>query len=221
MNGHRPLAFALLLDVLGAGGALLSSIQTWQRLSAAREGPFPDAKVALSGRDVDSAITALALVALAGVVAVLATRGRWRRLVGAVVAVAGAGLVTRAVVSVGAVDNDRAISFITAKRQTVTVLPQTAVRIDVIGAWAALSILCGLLVFAAGTVIAVRGGHWQGMSARYVRAQRSGEPQTDAAVAPDEATANTDDDAADSGRAAATMWSALDRGEDPTAPTVR
>ena len=52
----------------------------------ARAHPFTDDVVSVSGRTIDGAVTALALVALAGVVAVLATKGVARRVIGALVA---------------------------------------------------------------------------------------------------------------------------------------
>lgn len=199
MRRYRALAVALLVQLVGAGAALLVSVQTWQRLTAAREGPFPDVRVDMTGRDVDSAITALALVALAGVVALLATRGPWRRAVGVVVALAGAGIVVRALLSAGAVGNGRALDFIASRRETVTTRPGTRVGIDVVAAWPVLTVACGLLVLAAGALVALRGGRWEGMSARY---EVTPEP---------ESAAETD------AKAATSMWSALDRGEDPTA----
>ena len=86
--------------------------------------------------------------------------------------------------------------------------------------------VCGVVTLLAGALIAVRGGRWQGMSARYERTTATaGEPAppTTGPTAPDRpdatdgTTGKVTDDAEDRGRAAATMWSALDRGEDPTA----
>ena len=61
-----------------------------------RGAQFLDDMLPVTGRTVDAAPTAMALVALAGVVAVIATRGVARRVVGAVIALAGAGIVWRA-----------------------------------------------------------------------------------------------------------------------------
>ena len=71
------------------------------------------------------------------------------------------------------------------------VVPQIATH----GAWPVLTVVGGVLVAASGALIAWRGHRWRSMSARYE-------------VAP---TA-----AANDARAAATLWTALDRGEDPT-----
>ncbi len=195
MRRYLPYLSTLLLQLAAAGGALLLSSLTWQTVTVRRAGPFPPAVVDLSGRDVDAASTALALVALAGAVAVVATRGRWRRAVGGVVALAGAGLVWRAVSSTSAIGAARARALVEARRQTVSVALGARPRIEVHAAWPALSIGCGVAVLAAGVLIAALGGRWQHMSSRYDASPEPGETE---------------------GRAAAAMWSALDRGEDPT-----
>jgi uncharacterized membrane protein (TIGR02234 family) len=190
---YRAFALALLLDVVGAGGVLLISLRHWQTISVARPAPLHDVAFGVTGRTVDSAPTALALVALAGVVAVLATRGVVRRVVGGVLAVAGVGLVWRALASASAVDAGRARSLVAGKRSTVDLtglVPHAAAH----PLWPALTVVCGLLVTAAGVLVLWRGHRWQVMSARY----------------------ETPDPERDRARAATTMWGALDRGEDPT-----
>jgi len=194
MRRHAAFAVALLLDLVGAGGALLVSTRAWQTVTTPQLAPRHDDVLDLSGRTVDAAPTALALVALAGVVAVLATRGIARRIVGGVLAVAGIGLVWRAVASASAVSTRRARTLVSEHHRRVdasAVVPQIATH----GAWPVLTVVGGVLVAASGALIAWRGHRWRSMSARYE-------------VAP---TA-----AANDARAAATLWTALDRGEDPT-----
>ncbi|SHG63749.1 trp region conserved hypothetical membrane protein [Jatrophihabitans endophyticus] len=226
MKRFAGLALALLVDVVGAGGALLLSLATWQRVTAARPRPFGDVTVGMTGRDVDSASTALALVALAGVVAVLATRGWWRRLVGGFVALAGAGLVWRGITASSAVGDGRARAFLESHRPTASLSPGVAPRVEVHGWWAVLSVGCGVLVLIAGSLVAVRGGRWQAMSARYDAvppASPSAAAAPDAAPADGRGDAPTDGEARDAaaGVRAAALWSALDRGEDPTSgPTA-
>jgi uncharacterized membrane protein (TIGR02234 family) len=194
MRRYGPFALALLLEVLGAGGALLVSTRTWQTVTTPRPAPLHDDVLQVSGRTVDAAPTALALVALAGVVAVLATRGVVRRIVGAVLALTGAGLVWRAIASSGAMSVGRARTLVGEHRATVDV-SSVVPRVDAHAAWPVLTLVCGLLVAASGALIAWRGHRWQAMSARY-EAQPTGP--------------------VDPAKAAATLWTALDRGEDPT-----
>src|SRR5579875_3882920 len=99
MRRLAPFALALLLDLVGAGGALLLATRDWQTITTPRPSPLHADVLHITGRTVDTAPTALALVALAGVVAVLATRGIVRRVVGVVLALAGVGLVWRAIAS--------------------------------------------------------------------------------------------------------------------------
>lgn len=194
MNRYRPFAAALLLQLLGAGGALLVALRTWQTVITPRPAPSRDDVLHLSGRTVDGAPTALALVALAGVVAVLATRGVARRGVGAVLAVVGAGLVWRAVASTGAIGTRRARDLVTAHHPTVNAAAVVP-RIETSALWPALTAACGVLVLLAGALIVWRGHTWQVMSARYEAPADAQQQQAKAATA---------------------LWNALDRGEDPT-----
>ena len=194
MRRYAGIGLAIALDLLGAGGALLLSLLDWQTVTTSRAGRTPDV-LDLSGRTVDAASTAIALVALAGVVAVLATRGVIRRLVGGLVVLAGAGLVWRAVTALSPVDAGRARDLVRSRHETVSttgVVP----RVEVHSAWPVLSLLCGVLVLASGALIAWRGHRWQVMSARY--------EATPAAASDEQA------------KAAATLWRALDDGHDPT-----
>jgi uncharacterized membrane protein (TIGR02234 family) len=187
---------ALLVDLVGAAGALLIGLRTWQTVTTPRPAPLHPDVLALTGRTVDAAPTALGLVALAGIVAVLATKGLVRRVVGAVLALAGAALVWRAFASAAAIGTARARLLVTERHSTVdadSVVPRVAVQ----GAWPVLTAVCGVLVLVAGLLIAWRGHRWSVMSARY--------------------EARSADGAGESAQpAAATLWTALDRGEDPT-----
>jgi uncharacterized membrane protein (TIGR02234 family) len=194
MRRHAAFAVALLVDLVGAGGALVISTRTWQTVTTPQPAPRHDDVLHVSGRTVDAAPTALALVALAGVVAVLATRGLARRIVGGVLAIAGAALVWRAIYSASAVSTRRARTLVADHHRTVdasTVVPDVATH----GMWPVLTLLCGVLVAASGALVVWRGHRWGAMSAKYEAQPTAG---------------------ADTAKAAATMWTALDRGEDPT-----
>jgi uncharacterized membrane protein (TIGR02234 family) len=193
MRRHVRFALVLLMDVLAAGAALLLATQHWQTITTARPAPLHDDVLQVSGRTVDAAPTALALVALAGVVAVLATRGSVRRVVGVVLALAGLGLIWRAAAA-GAVSTSRARALVADHHPTVDMSRATP-HVVTHPLWAALTIGCGVLVALAGAALAMWGHRWLVMSARY-----------DAAPSRP----------ADPAKAAASLWSALDRGEDPT-----
>ena len=198
MKARGEFALALLLDLVGAGGALLVSTRTWQSVTLDRPGLLP-LHLDVSGRTVDGAGTALALAALAAVVAVLATRGIPRRVIGALVVPVGAGLVWRAVTHRDAVSAARARSLLQS-HQHGAVLGDVPPHVVIHAAWPWLAAVAGLLVALAGLLVAVRGGRWQGMSRRY---------QAPSGLPADATSADGSGDLA--------LWKALDRGDDPTA----
>ncbi len=193
MRRHAGLAVALVLQLLGAAGALVISTRTWQTIITPRPAPLPHDVLAVSGRTVDSAATALALVALAGAVAVLATRGLPRRIVGAVVAAAGVVLIWRSIAASAGISVRRARALVAERHPTVdaaAVIPRVVVH----AGWPWQSAACGLIVALAGAVIAWHGHQWQVMSSRYERRPAGASEQAKATR----------------------LWSELDRGEDPT-----
>lgn len=199
-------AAALLLEIVGAGGALLLSTRHWQTITTARPRPFATDVLRVSGRTIDSAPTALALVALAGVVAVLATKGLPRRVIGALVAAAGVVLAVRSALAVAAVSAERARSLVADKHPRAAGSELLGQHVATDPIWGVLSVIGGGLVLAAGLLICLRGARWAAMSARY-----------DAPVA----TAAPDDPERARAKADARLWSALERGEDPTAEDPR
>jgi uncharacterized membrane protein (TIGR02234 family) len=132
---------------------------------------------------------------LAGVVAVLATRGLVRRIVGVVVLLSGAGLVWRSIVAATAVSTRRARVLVTGHHPTVDASAVTP-TVTVHTGWVILGAVCGLLVVIAGALIAWHGHRWPSMSARYDR--RPAQPERSAQAR------------------ATSLWTELDRGEDPT-----
>jgi hypothetical protein len=112
-SGRRELALACALTLAGAVAALLA------------------------GGRVAPATHAVGLVALAGVVAILAARGRLRIVVGAVLGLAGA---------------------------LAVVTPLLAGRAV---AWAALTVAGGIAVVAGGLLTTVRGRSWPTLGSRY------------------------------------------------------
>jgi len=91
-NGRRGLATAAVVCAAGAGLVLLAATRTWSTTVTVRAAPLPPERVAHTGGDLTAWLPALALVALAGAGALLATRGAVRRAVGVLLMLAGAGL---------------------------------------------------------------------------------------------------------------------------------
>ena len=200
MNARVQFGFALALQLIGAGAAVLVSTREWQTIRTPRQG-LPVDVLAVSGRTLDDAPLALALVGLAGVVAILATSGWLRRGIGALVALAGVGLIWRSAQALAAVSPARARALVRDKHPHVTLSDRVVPHVSVHQGWGILTIACGVIVIAAGAMIAVRGGRWAAMSARYERPGAEPDPARDRLVAD------------------RTLWNALDRGEDPTNPS--
>ncbi|MEU0548089.1 Trp biosynthesis-associated membrane protein [Micromonospora sp. NPDC005979] len=149
-GGRRELTYAVLLCLAGAGLALWMATRGWSVELTARPAPLPPVREARSGAALLPWLPALAVVAVAGGGAVLATRGRVRRLLG--VLLGALGLAVSAGAGYGLVaDLDGVVS-----RQ-----------------WPALCLVGGLLVAVAGGWTAVRGGGWPAMGARYERPTRT------------------------------------------------
>jgi len=203
MGKRAEFALALVLELLGGAGALLIAGRTWQTALTPRARPLADDVLPLSGHTLDSAATALGLVALAGVVALLATRGLARRAIGGVLALGGGLLVWRSLTGLAGLSAARARSLVAARHSGVGVDVRVVPDVSVHAQWPVLSAACGSLILGAGVLVAVRGHNWGAMSARY--------------EAPSARTPSTEDAAAARARADASMWTALDRGADPTA----
>lgn len=210
MSSRVQFGVALLLDVIGAAVALLAATRPWQSILFRRPRPLADEVLRVSGRTISAAPTALGLVALAGIVAVLATRGPARRLVGVVLAVSGLGLTWFSLAGMHRVSASRAAALFQSKHQ-IGVDVSLGAQVGVRAGWAVLSAIAGVLVLTGGALVAARGHRWVAMSARY-----------EAPPAADSSADRGPDDPSDTpARADGMLWSALDRGDDPTARDER
>jgi uncharacterized membrane protein (TIGR02234 family) len=204
MRSRTEFAAALVLDLLGAGVALLISTRHWQTAHLSRPRPLTDQAIGFTGRNLDSAPTALAVVALAGVVAVLAVRGWARRVVGAVLCVVGAAIVWRSLSVLDPITLEHARELRGRDKDFVfDAIVVADSHISTHSVWPWFSAACGLLIAVSGAMIAVRGHRWVTLSARY--------------EAPRDALPDIETERA---RAQATMWQSLDRGDDPTDPSA-
>ncbi|WP_247685470.1 Trp biosynthesis-associated membrane protein [Micromonospora sp. C31] len=140
------MTYAVLLCVAGAGLALWASTRTWAVELTARPTPLPPVRDARTGAGLLPWLPALALVGLAGGGAVLATRGRARRLLGGLLC--GLGVAVAAGGGYGLV---------------------AAFDGEVARHWPAICLLGGVLATAGGLLTALRGRRWPAMGARYER----------------------------------------------------
>ncbi|MFF3664817.1 Trp biosynthesis-associated membrane protein [Microtetraspora malaysiensis] len=183
-GARRSLMAWLVCCAAGAGLALFAAGKEWAAVG------YGGAPVPVNGGDAVTGLTPLVLAALAAVLAVFATRGVWRRLVGVVLTCCGAAVAALAWPSrlperaVEVAETTRSLSG-QAARVTVTAWP-----------WAAVA--GGALLAACGVAAVLLAGAWPGMSGKYER--RSGDGgKTTRRVTGDRA-----------------LWDAIDEGTDPT-----
>ncbi len=214
-GARREYLLTLLAGAVGAAVVLLAARQDWARMVTIEPHPLPASRVAVSGQDLVPAAGALGLAALAGLAAVLATRGLIRRIVGGLLAVFGVAIIASVSLPVTAAQvRDAALGATTAQAGSVPggstvgsgTTPGTggsgvaglslASHVEMAAfPWRWAVLLGGLLVLGAGMLVAWRGTRWPVMSSRYDRpASRKPPAATDPA----------------------SLWESLNQGLDPT-----
>jgi uncharacterized membrane protein (TIGR02234 family) len=213
----REYGAALLAGAVGAGVILFAVRQRWAQAVFIPPKPLSQQVVGVSGNDLVPLAGALALAALAGLAAVIATRGVARRVAGVLLALFGAGagaavtttVTAASVVSVAASHvaspESAAVSGAvgsttggSAGGASALVLTGTGHAVMSGAPWRFAVLAGALLIFAAGLATVLHGTRWPVMSARYDLPQRRAqlEPRS---------------------RDSASMWESLSGGEDPTA----
>lgn len=197
--GARPDRRVLTVTALAAvAGGLLAWIVAGRSWSHGAAGDsMVRLQVTATGNDLSGGVTALGLAALAGALALFATRGIGRRLVGLLLVAAGIGVVVDAA---GARGDARVHTVLAAKAAAKGVGGDLAF----VGgnAYWLVAAVGGLIIAAAGALALLRGHTWPGMSSRY---------DNPAAKAAATAAARRTESGSAKG-----LWDALDRGEDPT-----
>ncbi|MEV6846802.1 Trp biosynthesis-associated membrane protein [Actinoplanes sp. NPDC051411] len=186
MNSRRSYASTLAACLAGSALSAYAVSRTWSLHLTPRTG-MTDLRTARTGTDAAPWVIGLALVALAGTGALLATRGLVRRVLGVLLALAGAGVAAGAVYGRASVDPGSAGAGANV--------------------WPVACAAGGLIIVAGGVTAARLGHRWPAMSARYDR-----KPVTPAQYRPSERASDPDLAPADH----RTAWDALDRGDDPT-----
>jgi uncharacterized membrane protein (TIGR02234 family) len=196
-RGPRRELTAVVALLLGGGAlALVVAQATWVHVRTG--GTVGGVAVVVgipldldvSGTQAAPPVLPLAVLAMAGALGLLATRGWARRVLGALLVLAGAGMVVAAVHAISAT-RDAAAGALAAK--SVDAVLAAGATYQLSWWWPALTALAGCLVMAGGAVTVLRSGRWPAMGARFdAPGGRPVGPPADA-------------------------WSAIDRGEDPTA----
>ncbi len=185
-QARREYGFALLAGAVGAALVLLAIRQRWAEAVFTPPKPLTSQVVDVSGADLVPLAGALAIAALAGLAAVIATKGTLRRAAGVLLALFGAGAgaaimtsVTAAtVINVAAskVASPGSAAFSGAAGSTTSgstgggalVMSGSTAQAFMTGTPWHVAVLAGaLLVFIAGLATALRGPDWPVMSARY------------------------------------------------------
>jgi uncharacterized membrane protein (TIGR02234 family) len=211
---RREYLLTLLAGAVGAAVVLLAARQGWARVVTIEPRPLPTSRIAVRGQDLVPAAGALGLAALAGLAAVLATRRLARRAVGGLLALFGAAIVVSVSLPVTAAQVRSAAAGATAQASSVPggstigsgTTPGTggsgvggltlASQVEMAAFPWRWAVLCGgLLVIAAGLMVAWRGARWPVMSSRYE--QPAGRKPATAADP-------------------ASLWESLSQGLDPT-----
>jgi uncharacterized membrane protein (TIGR02234 family) len=188
VTARRELTAAALLG--GAGAAIIVGFagRVWATVAERAGTGLGTFGQQLTGRSLSGVIAALGWAGLAGIAALAATRGWARVVIGTLLAALG---VIVAVLSPLAVRHAHVVAAAGEKSNLARVGGDLTVHVN---AWWVLSLVGGVLLAAAGLLTIVRGRRWPGMSARYDR--------------PGAAPPAGDDPAS--------LWKALDRGDDPT-----
>ena len=214
-GARREYLLTLLAGAVGAAFVLLAARQDWAHVVTIEPHPLPVSRVAVSGQDLVPAAGALGLAALAGLAAVLATRGLVRRIVGGLLAVFGVAIIASVSLPVTAAQvRSAAAGASTAQAGSVPggstvgsgTTPGTggsgvaglslASHVEMAAfPWRWAVLVGGLLILGAGMLVAWRGTRWPVMSSRYDRPASRKPP---AAADP------------------ASLWESLSQGLDPT-----
>ncbi len=180
----RTYAPTVLLGLAGGALAAVAGTKDWARAAGDAAGVAVHA--AAPGSEAAPLVVALALVTLAAWGVVLVLRGRVRRAVAVVGALAGLGVVAAALAATG-----------TARRAALSALTGKGATGDVhadLTAWFFVAVVGGLLCLAAFAVAVVRAPGWPAMGSKYdAPAARAQRPESDQ-----------------------DLWRALDEGRDPT-----
>lgn len=208
-DGDRraPRSYAAVLVALGAGAALifLGYGRTWST-SVVTDVGLPTITVELSGREVAPAGAAMALVALTGIAALVATR-RVGRLITSVVLILAGVLAAYVAVASGASSSASGAGQISDRTGLEVVTSGSTTGT----AWWAVAAVGGLVVAASGAVALRTSAAWPVLGGRY---ERSATGSPGASTHPVDLAARPP--VTRPAPATASVWDQLDAGVDPT-----
>ncbi|PRZ31698.1 putative membrane protein (TIGR02234 family) [Antricoccus suffuscus] len=184
--------------IVAAGLIFFATSQEWVLVAVPQPAPLPSGLKSATGSGVLPGLTAVAIVLLAAVVAVAATRRMGRRLVGALVTVCG----IVAVVLVVPFLTGTPASVLADVRSTGTSVESGHGTPAAYPPW--LALVGALIAIVVGVAIAVRGPSWSKMGSKYEAPSAAGKPADREAPQGSEPVNHRD------------AWNSLDQGIDPT-----
>lgn len=189
-RGYRR---ALIMLAVGAGLLFLGYAQVWASAVVVQEG-LPSLAVELKGREIQPAGSASAILALAGIAGLVATRRFGRAVTGVLLVLEGVIAVVGALWFGAGAGNRADVVRLVSEKAGVDVEADLAVR-----PWWLVVAVGGLLLVVVGVLAALRGGTWPVMGRRYERERPA-----------------TADGTSTGPVGAASAWEQLDQGVDPT-----
>jgi uncharacterized membrane protein (TIGR02234 family) len=150
VRGRRGLTLAAAGCAVSGGVVLLAVGRVWVRYTVSRQSLAPRAATA-TGHGVAAAAGTLALVVLAGVLVLPATRGSGRRAAGVLIGLCGFGIGYVAAATISAPGDQ-----VSGSTGPVAVT-----------GWAWVTVAAGLVAIAAGVLTVVSSRAWPAMGRRY------------------------------------------------------
>lgn len=162
-RSSRDYVVTVVVEVVACIVAMWSLSQPW--VTASTTTGFGQQEVTVSGSSVYPLSVAGAWVALALVVAVIATAGSLRRVLGGAIAIAGVAVVVGPVSFLLASEVELATA---SARVATTDATRTSLWI--------MTLACGIVVIVAGIVVSMRGAAWRSLSKRQSGAKPASTP---------------------------------------------
>lgn len=197
-SGRRELTAAAVGCLLASGLVLVAVGRPWVRFTVGTATSL-DVRSIATGHDLAGASSALGLVVLAGVVALPATRGVSRVIVGGLMLLSGVGIVVATQAS--AFSPSRAV---TSRAVQAAGLHGAKAKAVAATGWPWFALVGGLLAIAVGALTMLRSRRWPAMGRRYEVGRKP------------VAVSSSQTSSSETSSSETSMWDRLDEGDDPT-----